>query len=324
LLLSNPSSEEYEIYRENGLVIKDVVENENKDTFRQLVFLDNPNEIQSEVKLILTSKNKVKSDSSYIPLPTLDKYLQKNLRTCLDDEHVCSYYIKCILSGIFFNKIDLSTANANVLVMGAGIGTVNHFINKLLNGKVNFTSVEISKNIVELGSKYFGFKNESPNNSWIYSDANAYVKKEAQSGVSNKYDMIVIDINNIDGKDGISPPPIFFDTETLTAIKTLMKDSGIYIINLMTRSFSSYSYALQQLESVFDLIFMVQNNEDLNKIHYCFKSKLTNEDYVKLYQTNYDHLSINGNISIIENDYKQILSKVTDIADLKKELDTKI
>ena len=31
--------------------------------------------------------------------------------------------------------------------------------------------------------------------------------------------MVVIDINNIDGKDGISPPPVFFDSETLTAIK---------------------------------------------------------------------------------------------------------
>jgi hypothetical protein len=324
LLLSNPRSEEYEICRENGLVIKDVVENENKDTFRQLVFLDNPNEVQSEVKLILTSKNKVKSDSNYIGLPTIDKYLQKNLRSCLDDDFVCSYYIKCILSGVFFNKIDISKENANVLVLGAGIGTVNHFINKLFNGKANFTSVEISKNVVELGSKYFGFKNDSPNNTWIYSDANAYVKKEAQSGISNKYDMVVIDINNIDGKDGISPPPIFFDPETLNAIKVLMKDTGIYIINLMTRSFSAYSYALKQLESVFDLVFMVENNEDLNKIHYCFKTKLTNEEYVILYQNNYDNLSVNGNISIIENDYKKILSKVTDINDLKKEINSKI
>jgi hypothetical protein len=102
-----------------------------------------------------------------------------------------------------------------------------------------------------------------------------------------------------------------------------MKDNGVYIINLMTRSFSSYSYALKQLESIFDLILMVENNEDLNKIHYCFKTKLTNEDYVKLYQINYDNLSVNGNISIIENDHKKILSKVTDINELKQEINSK-
>ncbi len=92
----------------------------------------------------------------------------------------------------------------------------------------------------------------------------------------------------------------------------------------MTRSFSAYSQALKQLESVFDLVFLVENNEDLNKIHYCFKTKLTNEEYIKLYQINYDNLSVNGNISVIENDYKKILSKVSDIGELKHELNSKI
>jgi hypothetical protein len=103
-----------------------------------------------------------------------------------------------------------------------------------------------------------------------------------------------------------------------------MKDNAVYIINLMTRSFSAYSKALKQLESVFDLILMVENNEDLNKIHYCFKTKLSNEEYVKLYQINYDNLSVNGNISVVENDYKKILSKVTDINDLKQEINSKL
>lgn len=92
----------------------------------------------------------------------------------------------------------------------------------------------------------------------------------------------------------------------------------------MTRSFSAYSHALKQLDSTFDLVFMVENNEDLNKIHYCFKNKLTNEDYVKLYQVNHDNLSENGDISIIENDYKKILARVSNIGDLKQEINSKI
>lgn len=92
----------------------------------------------------------------------------------------------------------------------------------------------------------------------------------------------------------------------------------------MSRSFSAYYNTLQKLESFFDLVFMVENNEDLNKIHFCFKTRLTNQDYLKIYQKNFDNFSENGDLSIIEGDYKKILSKVVDVKDMKEELKHKI
>ena len=96
-----------------------------------------------------------------------------------------------------------------------------------------------------------------------------------------------------------------------------MKDSGVYIINLMARSYQSYNQALAKLESVFENIFVVENNEDLNKIHFCFKKKFTNEEYVKNYQGNFENFRNNADLSIIENDYKRVLAKVVDLSDLK-------
>ena len=104
----------------------------------------------------------------------------------------------------------------------------------------------------------------------------------------------------------------------------MLKDSGIYVINLMARNFKLYGNALTSMEKIFDLIFMVENNEDLNKIHYCFKTKLDNKQYLKMYQDNYEILSEHANLKIIENDYKKILSRVTDISEFKQEIEKHI
>lgn len=228
MLMSDPKQETYDIYKDNHLIIRDAVENEKKDTFRQMLFRDNMNEIQSEVKLILTSKAKVKNEAdNYTPVHTIEKYTQKNLVTCVDPNYVCSYYIKSVLCGFFFlsQTEQFPSQNFEILVLGAGIGTVNHFINKMLRGKANITSVELNKNVTELGKKYFGFNNDK--DQWVYGDANEYVKNEMKKGAEKKYDMIVIDINNTNQHDGISPPPIFFDNATLEAIKVYT-----YLFNL--------------------------------------------------------------------------------------------
>lgn len=97
-----------------------------------------------------------------------------------------------------------------------------------------------------------------------------------------------------------------------------MKDTGIYIINLMARSYRNYNNALKCLETHFENIFVVENNEDLNKIHFCFKKKLDNEKYVKIFKSNLQNFKDNADISIIEQDYKKILSKIVDRSDLVK------
>lgn len=104
----------------------------------------------------------------------------------------------------------------------------------------------------------------------------------------------------------------------------MLKETGIYIINLMARNFRLYGNALSSLEKVFELIFLVENNEDLNKIHYCFKKKFDNKYYLANYQTNFDKYSENADLRIIQNDYKKILSRVSDINDFKTEINKNI
>lgn len=85
----------------------------------------------------------------------------------------------------------------------------------------------------------------------------------------------------------------------------------------MAKSYRNYNNALEKLESIFQNIFIVENNEDLNKIHFCFKKKISNEEYVKIYKFNLENFSQNIEMSIIENDYKNILKKIVDLSDIK-------
>jgi hypothetical protein len=221
MLMSDPKSESTKVYGDERITIQDVVESGKKESFRQLIFNDNETEIQSEIKLILTSNSNVKNDKAYIPLPTINKYKNKNLRSCLDPNYICSFYIKSVLCSLFF----LDTSNFpekqfEVLILGAGIGTINHFFNKMLKNQVNITAVEIDKSIVKLGEEYFGMENSSKNYHWVYEDASKYLQKELQSKKNaGKYDLIVIDINNTNTGEGISPPPVFFNENNLKAIK---------------------------------------------------------------------------------------------------------
>jgi len=85
----------------------------------------------------------------------------------------------------------------------------------------------------------------------------------------------------------------------------------------MARSYQKYNQAFEKVHSSFENIFLIENNEDLNKIHFCFKKKYTNEDYARIYKENLDSYEKHANISIIEADYKRILNKVVDLSEKK-------
>ena len=76
MLMSDENNESYEIMRNEDVIVRDIVENEKKETFRQLIFTTSPTEVQSEIKLRLTSKAKIKNskDIKYITLPTAEKF----------------------------------------------------------------------------------------------------------------------------------------------------------------------------------------------------------------------------------------------------------
>ena len=326
MLMSDENNEMNTIFTNENLRVVDVVDNERKDILRQLIFLQSPNEIQSEIKISLTSKKNIKNDheNKYHPIFTSEKYSNKNLVECLDENYLSMFYIKSILSSILFINLENYPENKiNVLVLGAGIGTINFYFDKILKSNVNVDAVELNSKVTEIGKEYFGLNNykyKKGNIKWFFEDAKKFL---LNNNNKDYYDMIVMDINNTNHNEGISPPPIFFEKEIMTKIFSLLKPQGLYVINVMARSFKNYCYSFKILDSVFPNIFLVDNNEDLNKIHFCFKSKNEINQYIKTYENNINKLKNKeiADIEVIKEAHKNILKRVVDTENVKKRIE---
>ena len=324
MLMNEENKDIKNVFVSDNLLIRDVQEKEM--SLRQLIFKSNPYQIQCEIKTILTSKSKMKNEkNNYIPIKTLEKYSQKNLVQCFDDSFISMFYIQALLSALFF--VDLKQfpqEKVKILVLGAGIGTINYYFDKILKGNVCIDAVELDKNVAEVGMEYFGLNNykmeKNPNIKWHFKDAKEYIKER---NVTDYYDLIIMDINNTNSIEGISPPPVFFESNIIDKIYNMLKPNGIYLIDLLARSYQNYKKAFNIIDSKFPHILYVDNNEDLNKIHLCFRTKREKKDNIQYYADGLKLLSNPemGNIKDIEASARQFILRFVESSKQKEILD---
>ena len=324
MLMNEENKDMKNVFMADNLLIRDVQEKDMN--LRQLIFKSNPYQIQCEIKTILTSKTKIKNEKdNYIPIKTLDKYSQKNLVQCLDDSFISMFYIQALLSALFF--VDLKQfpqEKVKILVLGAGIGTINYYFDKILKSNVYIDAVELDKNVAEVGMEYFGLNNykkeKNPNIKWYFKDAKQFIKEKKET---DYYDLIVMDINNTNSIEGISPPPVFFEQDIIDKIYNMLKPNGIYIIDLLARSYQNYKKAFNVIDSKFPHVLYVDNNEDLNKIHLCFRTKREKVENMQYYADGLKLLSNPeyGNIKDIEASARQFILRFVESSKQKDILD---
>ena len=324
MLMNDENKDMKTVYMNENLLIRDAQEKDM--TLRQLIFRSNPYQIQCEIKTTLTSKTKIKNEKdNYIPIKTLEKYSQKNLVQCLDDSFISMFYIQALLSALFFVDLEkFPQEKVKILVLGAGIGTINYYFDKILKGNVCIDAVELDKNVAEVGMEYFGLNNykkeKNENIKWYFKDAKVFIKEK---NVNEYYDLIIMDINNTNSLEGISPPPVFFEQEIVDKIYNMLKPNGIYIIDLLARSYQRYKNAFNVIDTKFPHILYVDNNEDLNKIHLCFKTKRGKVENLKYYSNGLKLLSNPeiGNIKDIEASARQFILRFVESSKQKEILD---
>ena len=106
-------------------------------------------------------------------------------------------------------------------------------------------------------------------------------------------------------------------------LSAVVEISQTQVKNVFSRVENTVLDVLLLLEKQFGNIFLLENNEDLNKIHFCYNEK-NEEDYFKnLYENNVKKLSEsqNVNFTLIEEDYKEILRRVYDTNKFKSVLE---
>ena len=327
MVLANEYEESYQVAKIDGYIVRDVLDKNKKELYRHLVSEHNFNDVQNEIKLILTSKSKIKQDPSiYVELPTIDKYKNKNLVTCLDNTYLGNLFMRSIISGVLF--LDLSKFpdnNLKILVLGGGVGSINYFFNRIFKGKVTIDVVESNKKLTKLGMEFFGLNNYpkevNQNIQWHFKD----VKEFIMNNDKNKYyDLIVLNINCVgNGVDDISPPFSFFEENVIKKIHDIMSDNGMYILNLMAKSYQRIASAFDNINKIFPQIFLIDNDDLLNKILFCFKKETSKDNYLQLYKSNIDRFK-DANLFDLDliKAHKQILARVCDTEEFQKNLNS--
>lgn len=154
-----------------------------------------------------------------------------------------------------FSKMKTRLSEAeNVLVLGAGIGSVGMMLHDKFPGKQwQMHFVDISKPILETCSSVMDF---FPNVSGEYTEADAIAFIQNRPG--KKYDLVCVDVFNED-----RVPQEIFSENFVHAIKQVLKDSSSVVMNVMFEDEAQkedFEKVLTDEFSVFDRLEKEQNS----------------------------------------------------------------
>lgn len=260
-------------------VIEDVTVDEKK-TYRRLIFMSNQSVIQSEA-LLMRVKNKTVVD----------------FRVLSCDHHIF------MIAGLLSIKSSRKLTN---LIIGLGGGGLLNFIHRYLKEE-SMTVLEIDPVIVQVAKEHFGLIDDPARLEVVVDDGLKYLKDVGNSR-KQQFQSILFDIDSKDHTMGIScPPKEFLEAEVLTAVKNLLPQHGIFILNFVCRDESIRDQTKETLKLFFQSIFSYKLEEDVNEIFYCLKEKLPFADFEQRFKKSV--LQLNG-IQKDMVDIEDVLSQI--------------
>lgn len=159
-----------------------------------------------------------------------------------------------------FKIIRLKERNfSSCLLLGGGAGSIPSILYKELGLNISTTVVEIDKEVIRLGKKYFKL-GDYPNLTIINEDAFVFV-----SNTTETYDLIAIDIF----KD-VMVPERFISLVFFYNIKKRLNPNGVVIFNFVSFDFET-KQQVRNIEQLLSTIFKEYNisihkMESLNKV----------------------------------------------------------
>lgn len=202
--------------QESGDYVVEDVGVEKGDVFRRLVFLNNPNVVQSEARLLsIDTRNE---------MPSVDAF------------HLACQHHTFMVAGLAFLGGALmesmtSELDCRVLVIGLGGGGLPTFIRHQFP-LVKVTVVELDRSVYELAKSWFGFTTDD---NLVVEIADGLV--HAKLSASNAYDVVMVDVDNKDHTVGMSfPPESFVCEEALATFERILSVEGVFVLNLVCRN----------------------------------------------------------------------------------------
>ncbi|KAK1287100.1 hypothetical protein QJS10_CPB19g01422 [Acorus calamus] len=230
------------------------------------------NNISSKAK----RKGSQKRDSSRVTLT-------ENLK--VDHTYLASSYHSGIISGfslIAHNLVVAASSESMVktIIIGLGAGLFPMFLHLYLPF-LDIEVVELDPVILNVAKDYFSFVEDSLLKVHI-TDGIQFVKEKSSIGEdqgtpsvqflaegkgNNGMKIIIVDADSADSSSGLTCPPAdFLEESFLVTVKKFLSGGGLFVINLVARSPSIREMVTSKLKTVFNSLFSLELEEDVNMV----------------------------------------------------------
>lgn len=265
-------------------VVEDVELDSNGDTNtefrRRLRFKRMPNLIQSQVPLIASCGDNGEITTGF-GLESLRK--MKEVEFCVDTSVLVHVYLTPMVSGIFLigsvldERIKLGVT-PRALCLGVGGGALLSFLNAQLGFEV--VGVEVDEVVLSVARKYFGL-NDGKSLQLIVGDAIELVEKAVDIEILNaKFDVVMVDLDSSEARSGISAPPSeFVRNHVFQAMRLVLHDHGVLVINVIPPNKLFYESLIQELQDVFHKVYEIDVDNDGNFVLVATLSPITSNDH---------------------------------------------
>ncbi|CAJ0594913.1 unnamed protein product [Cylicocyclus nassatus] len=203
-------------------------------------------------------------------------------RTVLDQNLYYSMMIEALsLSDLVTFTHD---CNARILSVGLGGGTINGFLHQGFP-KINITVVEISRQMVNMARKWFGFV-EDDYHRVVVSDGVKFIAEAVKKG--NVFDAILLDACTSDPVEAIiCPYEAFLNEDVLKSISYMLPKQGIFVVNALSKDMEVddvYQILTIKFKAFFAYCNRLQSPFTFNQVIYCSHQPRAREPPVNLQQ----------------------------------------
>ena len=285
--------------------VEEVVTDEDDGIIvRRLIFLDNSNLVQSEVRLGVREKKKKQhfknKKKNANPVKNSSSDNNNNHNNNYDDEdedeeekdlvpdhsHLTfEFHLTLACSIGMLNDTSGGKSNGSqgkntrVLVVGLGGGCLPMFLHEHF-AHVQLTCVEIDSEMADIATNWFGYAAGSERMQTVIGDGIHYIENLPSLSMEEKFHVVIFDV---DAKDALStgvsfPPKEFLDPTFLQHVASnVLSEEGMLCINVASRSKSFFEKTIEKMQNVFSVVDVVKYEDSLNRIVFAYKSGTLDE-----------------------------------------------
>ncbi|XP_042376681.1 eEF1A lysine and N-terminal methyltransferase-like isoform X2 [Zingiber officinale] len=211
-------------------------------------------------------------------------------------DHSClaSLYHSGIVSGFALiattlERIVSAGKKIRTYIIGLGAGLLPMFLRACLPF-LQIEVVELDPIVLDLASEYFSFVEDDQLKVHI-ADGIHFIRdvdavksfpvngtptdSPADENKTSGTKILIIDADSSDLSSGLSCPPTdFVEDSFLLSVRDFLSEGGIFIINLVSRSAAIKEKVILRLKAVFNQLFSLELEEDVNEILFAFPAKM--------------------------------------------------